>query len=108
MHQHCSGLGNWNWKRENFIHCEGKGKKYIKISLTIDHSVTSEVRVGEISKIAIVTTTRKLFVGLVETLLVQAQDSEENTFTTLRGLKFKWSTKTVDQHGSIVLLPVTD
>lgn len=86
---------------------KGKASSIIKAKGK-NHFVTSEVRVGKIEKVTIVTTTRRLFVGLVETLLVQAQDAEDNTFTTLKGLKFKWTTESVDQNGSIELLQVTD
>eukprot|EP01080_Neovahlkampfia_damariscottae_P011326 gene11326-4138_t len=78
-------------------------------SLESSKTVKCEVFVDHIDRISVLTIDRKMVIGELENLEIQAFDKDGNTFTRLDGLNFEWSTYNPEgQKGALKLLAVDD
>ncbi len=60
------------------------------------HRLQCEVRVSMISSLEVETTIRKLHIHNTETAYLEAFDLEGNKFSSIEGLRFKWTSQATD------------
>ena len=68
-----------------------KSTRIVATDISSNDEIECEVFVDLISRIEIMTSTRRVNVGEKESLDVQAYDNANNVFTSLQGLEFSWT-----------------